>query len=316
MIETFKDTTSSAVASRLTLLRTQSGTSGRGVVLTLIVVVPGMIDVENAIQISSAVSMEHPCRVIVVVDPDGETQDVTARVNAQIRVGEEVGASEVIVMEPKGPAAKDLDTLVTPLLLADTPVVVYWPSHPPANPSEHPLGSIAVRRITDSRNCRYPLDILKTLARNYTPGDSDVAWAGVTLWRALLVSMFEENLPKKAATIKVTGSTDHPSTHVLGAWMRLLLDIPVEVENDPSTTKVSGVYVTNEDGSEFSLTRREGSAMAHLHRPGFPTTFVHLDTRSTQNCLREELRRLDPDVLYGEVITKGLQEADEVRDND
>ena len=154
MIITLKDTTSHEIASRIVRLREDRGATTLGRVLTLIIVVPDLIDVDHAIEISDAASREHPCRVIVVVDsPDSEKP---ARLNAQIRVGDTAGPSDVIVLEPKGKAASALDTLVMPLLLSDTPVVTYWPVTAPHNPGEHPLGRIAIRRITDSRGSECP----------------------------------------------------------------------------------------------------------------------------------------------------------------
>ena len=35
-------------------------------------------------------------------------------------------------------------------------------------------------------------------------------------------------------------------------------------------------------------------------------TFDNLPIRQLKECLIEELRRLDPDEVYGEVLTKGL----------
>jgi glucose-6-phosphate dehydrogenase assembly protein OpcA len=51
---------------------------------------------------------------------------------------------------------------------------------------------------------------------------------------------------------------------------------------------------------------REIPNVARLSQPGQPTHDLSLPRRSLRDCLAEELRRLDPDDLYGEVITKGL----------
>ena len=45
---------------------------------------------------------------------------------------------------------KHPDSVVLPLLLPDSPVVVWWPTEAPADPAEDPLGKLAQRRITDS----------------------------------------------------------------------------------------------------------------------------------------------------------------------
>ncbi|MDN6793617.1 MAG: glucose-6-phosphate dehydrogenase assembly protein OpcA [Propionibacterium sp.] len=311
MIITLKDTTAAEVASRIIEMRDQRGSAALGRVLTLIVVVDDLIDVDRAIEISDAASREHPCRVIVVVEPAEPSGP--ARLNAQIRVGGEAGPSDVVVLEPRGDAATGLDTLVMPLLLSDTPVVTYWPNTPPDNPGEHPLGVFAVRRITDSRQTECPMRTLMDLARVYTPGDTDLAWSGVTLWRALVATVVEgfESAPTR---IRVTGHATHPSSFLMAAWLHRRTGVPVSHEADPEARTLTGVHFSFEGGAEVSLTRRAASQVAHLARSGLDTTYVNLPRRSTQDCLMEELRRLDPDVFYSEVLTEDLPRLPEVLD--
>lgn len=299
MIITLKDTTSSEIASRIVALREEGGSATLGRVLTLIVVVSDTLDVERAIEISDAASREHPCRVIVVVD-SGSTEG-PARFNAQIRVGDSAGASDVVVLEPRGAAATDLASLVVPLLLPDTPVVTYWPDTPPPSPSEHPLGRLAVRRITDSRSAQCPMDAIRALGTVYASGDTDLAWSGITLWRALLATLVEdfEEIPER---IRVTGHATHPSSFLIAAWLDYKLDIPTIHEVDADAQTITGVHFEFADGREVALTRRAGSQVAHLQRSGFDTAFVNLPRRAVQDCLMEELRRLDPDVFYGNIL--------------
>ena len=303
MIITLKDTTSHEIASRIVSLREDRGATTLGRVLTLIIVVPDLIDVDRAIEISDAASREHPCRVIVVVDsPDTEG---TPRLNAQIRVGDAAGPSDVIVLEPKGQAASALDTLVMPLLLPDTPVVTYWPVAAPHNPGEHPLGRIAIRRITDSRGSECPLKTLLGLSQHYTPGDTDLGWAGVTLWRALLATIAAE-FDQMPVSVLVRGHETHPSSYLVAAWIHRMLGVPVTRQTDPHASTITGVHFYFAHGSQVSLQRRASSNVAHLHRSGLATADVNLPRRSVQDCLMEELRRLDPDVLYGELLTRDL----------
>ncbi|QWW20541.1 glucose-6-phosphate dehydrogenase assembly protein OpcA [Schaalia sp. 19OD2882] len=302
MIITLKDTTTIEVASRLDRLRDEAGSGARGRVLTLLVVVREAIDVDRAIEISEAASREHPCRVIVVVE--GEDAG-SARLNAQIRVGGSAGPSEVVVLEPRGEAGRDLDTLVMPLLLSDTPVVTYWPNEAPDNPGQHPLGRLAVRRITDSRATDCPVSTLRDLSLVHTPGDTDLAWSGVTLWRALLATIVS-GLPSHPVGVHVTGNATHPSSYLVALWLRRQLQVPVTHEVDPEALTITGVHFTLEDSSTTSLTRSASSTVAHLDRTGLVVSDVNLPRRSVQDCLMEELRRLDPDVFYGRLISEDL----------
>ena len=51
--------------------------------------------------------------------------------------------------------------------------------------------------------------------------------------------------------------------------------------------------------------RRSNDIDATLTQPGQPSHDIVLPRRTLRECLAEELRRLDPDVLYGRVITEG-----------
>lgn len=306
MILTLRDTTASQVAGRLNAERAARGSGALGRVLTLIVVVNAMIDVDRAIEISEAASREHPCRVLVVVD-SGST-DGDPHLNAQVRVGGEAGASEIVVLEPRGGAAESLDTLVAPLLLSDTPAVAFWPNVPPQNPSAHPLGRIAARRITDSRSCDQPVSTLLRLARVYAPGDSDLAWAGVTLWRALLATVLGR-LGVAPERLEVAGNPSHPAPYLIAAWLRRQIGVPVAFSENGRVETVSGVRAVYPDGQQVALTRHPGSPVAHLARTGLSSTEVNLPRRSVQDCLMEELRRLDPDRYYGHILTEELPQV-------
>jgi glucose-6-phosphate dehydrogenase assembly protein OpcA len=150
MIIDLPDTNVSTVAHRLVDAREEGGAVALGRVLTLVIVSHhGLPDA--AIEVANGASREHPMRVIVLVtQPDG-----AARLDAQIRVGSDAGASEVVVLRAWGPAAGNESSLVTGLLLPDAPIVVWWPDERPLRPGSSPLGRIAQRRITDVATVPY-----------------------------------------------------------------------------------------------------------------------------------------------------------------
>jgi glucose-6-phosphate dehydrogenase assembly protein OpcA len=59
---------------------------------------------------------------------------------------------------------------------------------------------------------------------------------------------------------------------------------------------------------------RPGLTVAELTQPGQPTQRISLPRRSLKDCLAEELRRLDPDEVFGEVITMGLPRTNQRSD--
>lgn len=303
MIITLKNTTSAEVASRIVELRDERGSAALSRVLTLLICVPDMIDVDKAIEVSDAVSREHPCRVIVIVEP--ESSEGAALLNAQIRVGDAAGLSDIIILEPRGEAASNIDSLVMPLLQSDTPVVTYWPVTPPENPGAHPLGRLAIKRITDSRATECPMETLSALSRVYTPGDIDLAWAGVTLWRALLAAIAED-FDRLPTSIRVAGNATHPSPFLVAAWLHHQLGVPVDRIVDREAHTITDITFFFDDDTTVSLSRSATSSVARLSRPGLEDRSVNLARRSVQDSLMEDLRRLDPDVYYGELLTTEL----------
>jgi glucose-6-phosphate dehydrogenase assembly protein OpcA len=104
----------------------------------------------------------------------------------------------------------------------------------------------------------------------------------------------------------VRGASSSPSTALLAAWLRLMLDVPVEWHYTPPeewSDGIKSVRLFRESG-EVTL-ERSSASIACLSQPGQPKHDLVLPRRTLRECLAEELRRLDPDLLYGRVITEG-----------
>jgi glucose-6-phosphate dehydrogenase assembly protein OpcA len=246
-------------------------------------------------------------RVIVVSTEEERTHNGDGRLDAQIRVGGDAGASEVIVLRAYGETASDEEGLVTGLLLPDAPVVVWWPGIAPEKASTSPLGRIATRRITDASAQPNPQEFLFHLGQTYAPGDTDFAWTRLTLWRAQLAAVLDQPPYEPITGVDVAGAADSPSTLLLAAWLRLQLQVPVQYDLASRAIGSGGIHgVKMERETGVIELRREIPNVARLSQPGQPSHDLSLPRRSLRDCLAEELRRLDPDDLYGEVITKGL----------
>jgi glucose-6-phosphate dehydrogenase assembly protein OpcA len=317
MIVDLPDTNTSKISKALVRIREEGGAVALGRVLTLIIAVPAGDRREEAIEAANDASREHPMRVIVVSTQLGASGagPVPARVDAEIRVGGDAGASEVIVLRAYGDAASDPESLVTGLLLPDAPVVTWWPGIAPAVPADSPLGRLAYRRITDSSAQPDPQAALHRLSASYRPGDTDFAWTRLTLWRAQLAAVLDQPPFESVTAVGVSGAKDSPSTTLLAAWLQLQLQVPVEYEftPPPKASGIHGVQFTRASGV-ISL-QRESPGVATLTQPGQPLQDLTLKRRSLRDCLSDELRRLDPDELYGEVITRGLPHLDDVVSN-
>ncbi|TDW28573.1 glucose-6-phosphate dehydrogenase assembly protein OpcA [Cryobacterium psychrophilum] len=307
MIVDLPDTTTAKISKALVRIREESGAVALGRVLTLIIS-STLGQEEEAIAAANDASREHPMRVIVVSTEhvDAVNSSGTPRVDAEIRVGGDAGASEVILLRVYGDAASDPESLVTGLLLPDAPVVAWWPGAAPAVPADSPLGRIAYRRITDASAQPDPQGALQHLRSSYRPGDTDFAWTRLTLWRTQLAAVLDQPPYEPVIAIQVTGAADSPSTTLLAAWLHLQLEVPVncELTRGTHTNGMHGVNLTRA-GGVISL-EREQTGVATLIQPGQPVQDLALRRRSLRDCLADELRRLDPDDLYGEVITRGL----------
>ena len=300
-----ENTTISKVSKRIVQIREQGGVVALGRVLTL-VIETDFKGIEPAIKAANDASREHPCRIIVLAD-DNSTSKKNAKLDAQIRVGGDAGASEVIILRAYGEAASDPESLVTGLLLPDAPVVAWWPGEAPKNAAQSAIGRIATRRITDALSQKDARAHFKNLAKTYAPGDSDFAWTRLTVLRTQLATMLDQPPYDKVLGAEIVGAQNSPSIDLLAAWLELKLKINVKIVR---TTPAKSVNVIK----SIKLIRKSGTVeinrdvldKAVLVQPSQPTREISLPRRSLRDCLSEDLRRLDPDDLFGEVITKSF----------
>lgn len=304
MIVDLPGTTVSKISKSLVQIREQGGAVALGRVLTL-VIQTDEISSEKAIEAANAASKEHPSRIIVLIDNPSED---SPKLDAEIRVGGDAGASEVIILRPVGAAASYPQSLVTGLLLPDAPVVAWWPNGAPEKVSESPIGKIATRRITDALSQADPRAFLDKLSKNYAPGDSDFAWTRLTLWRAQFAALLDQPPHEEVVSVDVVGDLKNPSVILLGAWFRQQLGCPVNMEHRAETAGVKAVYLVRLVRSDSSIEiLRDQSNIAVLSQSNQPSKELSLPVRSLRDCLAEDLRRLDPDVAFEKVITVGLE---------
>lgn len=323
---TLWDTNGGAIVKALAAERRSSGAVTSGLVLTLVAVADEK-SAGEAINAASAASTAHPCRVLVVVrrQPDAPSP----RLDAEVNVGGGSGPGEFVVMRMYGRLALHAESVVLPLLAPDAPVVTWWYGAPPELIAHDPLGVLADRRVTDSAAAANPLTALRQRADDYYPGDTDLAWARLTGWRAVLAASFD------AVAEPVTGGSVHakeanPSASLLAGWLSSRLGTTVELETSrgPGVTEVrlalengggtssrgAGKAEKSAKGSKpaqdgkdadgtpgLRLSRPDGRT-ATLSRVGQPDRALPLPRRDLGDLLAEELRRLDSDEVYREAL--------------
>lgn len=289
------DTTTGAIDHALNEARRRLGGMTLGMVLTLIIVTDEAAQYD-AIRAANQAAREHPCRILAVITRKPKAD---SRLDAEIRVGES-SPGETIVLRMYGPLGEHADSVVAPLLVPDVPVVTWWPDGTPEIPAKHPLGALAQRRVTDSAAAEAPREVLAALAAGYQPGDTDFGWTRATPWRSLLAATLDQPHPPVVAG-EIAAERDNPTADLIASWLSLRLSVPVSrtVSAGPGIT---GAVFTTLDG-EIAITRADGRT-ATLSWPGRVDRRLALHRRDTAELLAEELRRLDPDEVYAETLSR------------
>ncbi len=299
MIIELKNTTTREVASELLRARRNVG-SASGMVLTLLVV-SDQDHRDDALQAARASATAHPSRVIVVTYADGE-----ARLDAEIQVGEGI-PGDLLALTMSGALVEHAGSVLLPLLLPDSPTIVWWPHDAPDDPSADPVGKLADRRITDASSADDPQGALITRARNHTAGDTDLTWTRLTRWRGLLAAALDQ-YPKKVIGALVISAPDNAPATLLMAWLEDKLGVTVKNE-ESSTPGVSEVRLTTEDG-DIVIARGTSDSIALYNVPGQPERKVALRRRPLTDLLTEELQRMDADDVFESAVRRILERKD------
>ncbi len=288
MIINLTDTNSAEISSAMLRARRSAGSPAMGMVLTLIIVCAES-DYAEVLDASRAAGHEHPSRILVVVAGTARKPSL----NAQVRISEGV-TGEVVIIRMRGAVARHPASVIRPLLLPDSPVVVWWPHAAPANPAGDEIGQMASRRITDASSMARPLSALEVRAANYAEGDTDLSWTRLTPWRALLAAALDQYPAKiKSAAVQAEGSNG--SACLLAAWLqnRLKVDVTVVPSDGPGITAVRMATAAG----DIAITRPDG-LLASYTVPGQPNRLVALKRREIPGLLTEELRRMDADDIF------------------
>ena len=171
-------------------------------VLTLVVVAPRPEIAERALAAINALHQRHPSRAIVVspADPDGPST-LDAHIYAECQLSDRSDAemcTEQILIKTGGELSQHLSRVVTPLLIHDLPVVLWWPDDP-AFGLRHfaDVVGTADRLLVDSGSFNEDGGRrLAGLATVVSEGVSvtDIGWLRLTLWRELLAGLFDHPL--------------------------------------------------------------------------------------------------------------------------
>lgn len=289
MIE-LTDTNAAGIAAEFVASRLRAGSPAMSMVMTLVIVVDED-GAPDAMRVARQACHEHPARVLGVIHGDGRGKP---QVDAEVGTG--AGwTGETALIRLSGEVVQHADSVVLPLLLPDSPVAIWWPSDPPEDPADDPLGRLAQRRITDAAAAkRGKSKAIHTQCTAYAAGNTDLAWTRITPWRALLAAALDQQ-PLKVSGGSVTAERISPSAELLVAWLSARLKVHV----DRKSSRGPGITEARLDTKEgpIVISRLDGR-LATFSSPGRPDRPVALKRRQLPELLAEELRRLDEDDVY------------------
>ncbi|GIF67875.1 glucose-6-phosphate dehydrogenase assembly protein OpcA [Asanoa ishikariensis] len=291
------DTTGNEVVKALATERRSAGGVASGMALTLIVVVDEKRVREAEAAATIAASM-HPCRLLIVVRADVERP--SNRLDAEVVVGGRLGPCEAVVMRMYGRLALHAESVVMPLLVPDVPVVTWWHGEPPEKIANDFLGVVADRRITDVAQTPDPVAALRQRARDYAPGDTDLAWTRITPWRTLVASAFDTT-EQRVVGARIEAPKKDPTAALMSGWLSARLDIKPRWEDTESYRIMHSVCLVAANNNELSLSREQD--VATFMRTDQADRLLPLVRRPLGEELAEELRRLDPDQVYAAALS-------------
>ena len=282
------------VLSALPELRRQASGRGAGTrtaVMTLVMVVDADDDPEDSATSFRSLGGHHPCRVVVLrPDPDS-TPAIDAKAclwRAQPPGGDEDHPVffEEIHLRVGGQAASHLASIVGPFVLADLPVVMWFPQLLP-DPAD-PLLRLASAVVVDTRSIGPGPEAIghsyRTLLElaNHQPV-VDLSWVRLQPWRELLAGLFEpEHNREFLPGVQLASVRGKPGPrHMLGGWLLSQLDLRARelvLEDAKHVAITLDATYQGEDG-KFEVTRDDRTravwAQATLsggvsHRQGLP----------------------------------------------
>lgn len=304
----------------------------RASVLNLITVVTDEKAMARVEAVLDRLSTTNPSRTLLLLaQGDRDDSKLEARVSAQTRTesGHRVTTEEVLI-HAHGQVAEHLASLVTPLLIPDLPVMLWWPDRPQFDSRLfNDLCELADRLVvdTDEGFQREDFPLLLEVARRDRARASigDFNWARLIAWRHVAAQFFDMPgmLPRLAemhgATVSYGAGRSTAQARLLGGWIQSRMasagiEVPVELRpddvHDYEVTRLM-LYTGGEDGpARFVIVRQASGRLSTDIRIGDQEVggrTVRLEPRPPEELLAIELTLPGHDLLYEEALAASVQ---------
>ena len=171
----------------------------RACVLNLVVYVAGKEECPEVNDLLEDVVERHPCRAVLLVVNRAATEPrleafVSTRCQLSAPAAKRI-CGEQITIEADGPVVDTASTAVTPLLVPDVPVFLWWKDIPHYEDKLFDrLAEMSDRVVIDSASFDHPHKDMLRLAEILKEGNlrvSDLNWGRLTSWRSLVASFWD-----------------------------------------------------------------------------------------------------------------------------
>ena len=306
----------------------------RACVLNLLVYLPSHEASIEVGELLTEVTSAYPSRALVMISDEEASSSISAWVTSRCSLptitSKQVCCEQVTILAC-GDQTQEMPSAIAPLLLSDLPVYLWWRAVPPlADRVFKRLVDIADRVIIDSASFADPhgdLVSLAVLLRETPRGAafSDLNWARLTAWRALLASFYDvadyraalERL--KRIVIEYTPLTEEveiipPRALLLAGWLASRLGWQLKddsVRRQGATTRCE-MSVNGENGEiEFTPARHLALAPGHLGRVSLISAG---EERASFNITKSnDGTRLETEVRFGSERRIGRVLSDSAR---
>ena len=303
----------------------------RASVLNLITVVTDESQLSSVQRVLRGLSVTNPSRTLILLAQEHRGQaKLEAEVSAQTRTdtGHRV-TTEQVTLHAHGEVAEHLSSVVTPLLISELPVILWWPGIPDFDSRLfNDLCDLADRLVVDSdqgfdqRHMRQLLAVSRRDEARASIGDFN--WARLVPWRHLTAQFFDmpgmlERLAHiHGATINYGAERPKAQALMLAGWLKsrmatVGIDVPVEFHEDDSHDHRVQQLILYTSGprepARFSVSRIPGGRLCAEIRIGgqeFGTRTVGVTPRPPEDLLAIELTLPGHDVLFEEALAAAV----------